>query len=978
MFFSPISCSIIKARPDKFQLSVHYKTSTQNIVTGSGKIPFDAEPNENTHTIRINGTSYFFKNNKYRKRICHFLHCTPKLTKIVEKVLTTINTETDLCQFVQFTLCFNQWKKHIAPQLKEREILNSQSYATAKNFKTFINHYLNRFNYLHPDLLHYMENYRDKKLLPLINKIRVRNLTINAVAAKGKAFTTAVKAMIHLENQQKFLIPDKRHNHIVLMPDENCVFKQAISSSREEESLIEALFTLSMENGVVYGMNFHRLGSNRHGHFNLTPEEYQRAFPVCACTPLFLDKIVRMLANERERELWNKIAAGYGRQDEITRNYKYHSGLTYHVYHGENRLNLNFVTFKRYLNEGKFAADTFIRTSQSNHVQRMDHFLMSELVVCALQYEESLRVHQRTLFVPCIPNAEFLKMYQQMEATKWEYLDKDIWLPATFKELQSLWITGDIDSGTKVCREGAIESFAIGGEDRKLYECLNVNWKLFFPETKYEYQDQLLSYLNPTAKPYIHHMVLFSELAYQDPCFLQIANRLDDDSILKTLLTAEFQFLDLHSNNLGATLNPTGKYEEYVDWDFQTDFATCNFKDFVKDYLDGDISCVDTISVRKTIEQNFRQLDQKEVADLLNCVESTWSLQLFDTDYSLGESNVIHTFCMDYKKPMQKIGHLIPLRSDLLATQWRDRPIKPAIIRKWMDPERIKRVRNWVNRRDSPIKKLIPAHLLSGLEAKIDEHFNSPEYSLSKAHSADHLDSTVKDIIHQCAIDLSDSEKHETLWIFLETVLRKAAKGYFNDLSIDRAKRWRIAKHLLPRLTYFQRHALFERQERALNYLKSYAEIETITEDSQKIVFIEKMINASYTPFTLIQSLSFQEKLDEIKCFPDSKHLDNFFQYLKNKLTPTYFNICKSMYPLLADEYFLAEHFYPNSIIAGKKIGEYTTPIEDLIEKGKIDQNEDIRRTALYLENEITEADKEFKAYFGNFETKNKVEENVS
>ncbi len=133
-----------------------------------------------------------------------------------------------------------------------------------------------------------------------------------------------------------------------------------------------------------------------------------------------------------------------------------------------------------------------------------------------------------------------------------------------------------------------------------------------------------------------------------------------------------------------------------------------------------------------------------------------------------------------------------------------------------------------------------------------------------------------------------------------------------------------------------QQDALFERQQRRKNYLVSYQELNNSNLQGEELLNqIEEFIKKPETPLNSLRKEQMLNALGNRNYYiEDSQALNAFKKSLCQECQPTYFNLMKVMYPLLADAYDLNAVIYGERK-AGKMIGLYAKPLDEAIALAK-------------------------------------------
>lgn len=548
---------------------------------------------------------------------------------------------------------------------------------------------------------------------------------------------------------------------------------------------------------------------------------------------------------------------------------------------------------------------------------------------------------------------------------------------------------------------------------------------IFSDETK----KTLSKLIDVEAKPFIKEMILMQELYdqngedFKDKARAAILNRLTPQAEFNAILTGEVQLLDMFSKNLGVAPETSLEYERFKNMEFLLPLGFKNFKELIKEYLGGRIPS-DTL-IQYTEHGTTVSKPLNELSELLKALNGRWNFVIFDTDLSLAEDNRLQqqTYTSLHKKneivqqslPIKQ--HLIPLRSVLLESDWKDKLLSEETVQHLMNSgERDYRVKHWIKRLDAPIYKQLPSSVITCVmnyvAPKIQKYNLSEQRKNLKDLKGKDLksddDVTINLLKTQFAQEISDPSQHYFLWKTLEQALSKVvvrpndtwetiAKNHhqsienlkmlnpgklipgkmikitYDLLSFSPTavkKRTRIAAQLFPRITFRQQTALLERQNNRMQYLQTYQELlNSSCQGEQLFVLLEKFINRSTTPLSSTKKEDYLKKMKELKRSSDnlSEHIAVLKNEICQKCQPTYFNLLKAMYPLMADAYALNFAIHQNEMKAGKNIGLYKESLEKSIleAKEKFPSTSSVVRLANVLQDQINSY--ENPSFFGHW-----------
>lgn len=419
----------------------------------------------------------------------------------------------------------------------------------------------------------------------------------------------------------------------------------------------------------------------------------------------------------------------------------------------------------------------------------------------------------------------------------------------------------------------------------------------------------------------------------------------------------------------GVEPEPNVQYEEYkrLQFIFPPENEKFNFKTVMSAYLQGYIR-EDTV-IRFTKDGIVYHKALKELKELQQALNVRWRLVIFDTDKSLSEDNRL----LEVNLSNRGYRHLLPLRSVLLETKEKNRPLSDAVIQRLIDSDdRDKRVKQWTRKEDAPIYKRLSPSARAIVKQQVAPIIK--KYELGKNRRRGDI-VTVKDLTDRFADEMVNNLTHSSIlqiWKNLEEDLSSVvvrpgdtwetlAQRYHQDvneleklnshkklnggekikISYDLTSsssealknRRKIAGQLFPRITSRQQAALLERQKHRKEYLLSYRALSQSTLLGQPLMNeIERYLSRDKaTSLSSERRNNLQQQLREKKqFFLDNPHeLSAFKQKICKECAPSYFNLAKAMYPLLADTYELAEAVYKNHETAGKAMGFLS--IEDII-----------------------------------------------
>ena len=203
-------------------------------------------------------------------------------------------------------------------------------------------------------------------------------------------------------------------------------------------------------------------------------------------------------------------------------------------------------------------------------------------------------------------------------------------------------------------------------------------------------------------------------------------------------------------------------------------------------------------------------------------------------------------------------------------------------------------------------------------------------------------------------------------------------KPHLTEKSPEADKlRKKIAAQLFPRITVRQKKAYFERMDQESAFLRNYAHIDqtVIGTDEKSITdalnLFKSFVSSTSSPLTSARRAKLTKDLGEIEkelsekalrgagLESIQKNLIAFQAVLKKDTTPTYGNVLRVEYPLLADTEMVMGYLTQNKLVRGKAIGNYQIPLEMIVEAGLETPPEHYaNRCAKFLKRRIEESKK--------------------
>jgi hypothetical protein len=781
-----------------------------------------------------------------------------------------------------------------------------------------------------------------QRLHPLTRKA-TRNLSrisINA-AARGKALQAGLSAISEFNCQNFGLIPfnskqTSKHQVYIIA---NGVIKKMDRKALSEEKMINELFDLLSSEGMISSFRMRKGALQRFGN-TLIPQNtllksytYQELYPHQKALGYILKKLT-----PKSKEMFEQFQKQLESQQKLNQIKRLKEKSFFYKKGGQqDSQEMSFWELKSLFFEQKLHYSDSIQIGNEGEAFLLDnnHPLQNFLFSAFLDTSSPL---QDPLFIPQFKDEIEAKVYECLFNSLWNYKGKVL----TFKKVILFYMEegGSIFQETVPLNPG-------NAEIEKLIE--NMQWNL---------QLQNIGVMQPAnngqflyhfdVKPYVPFLTM--TLLNEDPQIREgIFNRLTPEAQYSAILTAEFQFLDLNSQNLGVVPQDNEAIESFQKTLFSIDgegsYPFLALRDFhLREPLDGK-----TISY--TLKGQPFQGTLQALPQLKDALETKWRLAIFDTDLSLSENNYLHK---------EKLGdnplyqHLIPLRSTLLEIPWKDQPLSDAVLDLIEENDaKEEELKNWMQGLDRPIFQRLTEAGKKRILTLLEPHIK--QYSLN-AYREKNDQITLLDLQELFSEEITDPQ-YLDLWTEIQEELP------FYDFS-DAWVRKKIALQFFPRMTVMQQNALLERREKRRLFLQKYKKLQAL--ESANLPLDELLKNITSLLDTPPHCFSTNERkniLRQLKEIDNLKMIKEYLTVLLNCSRPTFFNIVKAMYPLLADFYALNEEVYGEKN-AGTYIGDYLEPLEKTLTRADgMEINTDLYDEYLSLY-------KDKAAFFGTWENK--------
>jgi|GEM_PF-1489904 len=769
------------------------------------------------------------------------------------------------------------------------------------------------------------------KILPLLQetkKTMTQHPFAAQAAAKGRAALAGLKTLKNLIEHQAILKNSGvSEQQVFLFPQEGAVFKRSSEEAEEEERLVNALFDLMSKQAVVGTFHIQQ-ASAKQFNIEVSQELQARALSPNALSPRLRDAIKKKLSNQ-DLLFFKKYEATLLSLDPLLHGPDMKQEKWRVELPGKEETLLSLIELQRLYLTDQLPSTTLIGAVSQKSFSLEEHMLRDTPFFHAFSYLPSLQPSDQTLYLcPNLSDPKNQQAYERCERCEWSYINRaGMMQKVDFKTLHLLFI-----------QQEAMEHIQPISADTECppktaerQKALDVPWKSIRCTLMKLEEGAFSELTNIQAKPFISEMILMNNL--KSRLRNAILDRLTPDAQFNAILTGELQLLDLHGGNLGVAPAPNPEYERFKDLKFSTDSSlkrgseNVNFTALICDYLEGKIS-PSTIVQFSTEQGQQVQQPLNELPELQKALEARWQFVIFDTDLSLTEDNRVQ---LQIRRGKEE--HLIPFRSVLLETAWKDHPLPEEVVQRLVNSaERDLRVEHWIKKTDAPIYQRLSHKTKESIQQQLAPLIHT--YTLSKRRKNRQI-TTVKRLCHDfvntlCAIGPSE---YSDIWIRLQHDLPED----ITSLSPEAVKRRRaIAAQLFPRLTQRQQSALLERQHRRKKYLTDYQLLSSsLLQEKELLAQMQEFLQQPETPLTSVKKQELLKKLDQKDALrlAHPQTLLKFKEKICEECRPSYFNLMKVMYPLIGDAYALGQALSGSDAMAGMQIGLYSRPLEKSINK---------------------------------------------
>lgn len=507
--------------------------------------------------------------------------------------------------------------------------------------------------------------------------------------------------------------------------------------------------------------------------------------------------------------------------------------------------------------------------------------------------EGGLKDPDRTLgyFVPQVAPADQAK-FAAIATTRWGIQQPDgTWVAIKFSDLHLYYLSGLVSALSQI---GQLIKAADGSEQLGPVTALSANadlmWAMGHKMKLIPSQIQRSFPKGFVAKSFIPNMILMGELGLPEnrKLYRQVMGKLTAKSPLKALLTLDLQFFDLHSQNLGVSPVPNAEFRKLEHERFTytakdgTQQLNRTLPELQRDYLKGSIGD-DTV---------INGIELRNYSDLKRALDCEWEFRLFDTDLCMGESNELIAY--------NASTSFLPLRSTLLGSPWKDRRL---------DSETLARLKAWDSSRSEALSRMkgedTPLYRRLSADAKATLAQTWSKYTLENKFAAN-----INELRRKFAEELA-TDFGSPLWQELQQKLG-GKPSLTAPIPAAQERRKQIALQLAPRTTVKQQQAYVERVQRRTAYLDRYESLEKLVINAPLKSIrdsLEEHIREFGSVLSSFQRMEINAKLQKYSeqetPANNQRVLMDVLTRLKEWTQPTYYNIAKAEYPLMADLFML-------------------------------------------------------------------------
>jgi hypothetical protein len=606
--------------------------------------------------------------------------------------------------------------------------------------------------------------------------------------------------------------------------------------------------------------------------------------------------------------------------------------------------------------------------------------------------------------------------YCQMHKWKVKYPNGNQW-EGSFAQLKKLWLTNKIQDDTLIAELGDTNFRKIQQNKNGLLTALEMPLELIAPPYIIHVPQRPI--LDVLVKPFLENLHSLYELQTREgiESVETCLSHMDEESVMRALLTIPLQVMDLHASNIGLTPIQQDAFNRFKNMSFSIgtpektieniniyQLQILNHQNSIPHHAIVSYEWKD--SSGRLIKASFSYANLKGTG-LDSLLKTAWNLELFDTDLSMGENNELNFH--PHVLSTSENNVLLPFRSAFLGTRWSRKPLPLEIIDRLIaQKDTHKKVLEWMNRMDAPIRRKLTrsqnANITALLRPLLEQSCYTKDYcrEFQLPENIETLQTKFANTIcDPIAHDLYVQQLWKTLEIYLTlngyptfytvqpgdtyaSIAQKFGKDVLKDNPINSsiactpgtlirirpdigsemtsaAQKFRenIAKQFFPRVTWKQRNAFIKRTSRQQEYLRNFQLLTDQNQHLNKKQMIQ-IITADPSPLSTNEVRQFLEKC-KIAYAPGKgakERMHAFRKELQIKFHPSYTALAKTSFPFLADMQELYELYFQNRERAGFALGCYKDRLSDILQScvNKAYLNPEMAELAHRLHERISEA----------------------
>ena len=643
-----------------------------------------------------------------------------------------------------------------------------------------------------------------------------------AAAHKGKVISNVQTALLKLLQTKSVLEPYKDDStYVFLFPELKVVLKKHPKKTREEVNLYQQLLCFDMPQGRVPSMMFQKLCPERYGIPILNTRDLKRAHDYSLLSRTFDPKkcSFHRISQIDGNKLLEEFSYHVKKKTKGPRSHTFlnrFKNQQFQLHHNERLQTLNFQELQGLYLRGKIDSSDLIGTedamSNTREPPSLEHHIRTQsLIGRTLTYTEQ-KPTLSCLLIP-IPDTTHCEEYEKLEQSCIELFQGLSLSPekSSIKDLQARRYTARLPMDSKIRIEGEknsrVESLA-HIQNKNILSTVTTPCKIFTSEPFFKRFDRAIQILRRVeAYEHIDNMILFHKAKETPIFFRNVFLNLTEDSAFFSVLGAELQHLDLHDNNIGIRLakNPIVDHLHTFKFYFVEANATLCLEELMPIAREKRICSLHM----KSPNGKTRKANAKELEDIHSLAQSgKWEFVVIDEGMMLQESS--HWQFETLKDDQStKTGHLIPFRSILYASPYKNIPFSEDVLeRLHARLDNTQEVFDWVFRKDAPIHQYLDKNAVDTLHSYIinflqndvfsisywnrtlneekDEDEDENEISTKKTVYPNH---TLQFIRHFFCKTISQLPVHAEFWNLLQNSLE--CKNYFRPHRVSYGDTWR-------------------------------------------------------------------------------------------------------------------------------------------------------------------------------------------